>query len=693
MLGVAECSRVRSNIQSGKRSKSDGWTPSLVKAGEREGALTKLLLNTNPEHAFSLTRHVNSGARPERSGRRVMSGELPFHSSNALSRRFPGLPLAGALALASAFPAASNADDGPQWSEAQFLEALKNDDIQAVVFSGDSRSMLTLDNKRQRHFTAILPEQAVDFVSKLQEKGTDFTVETKKDGDDFGAMVGKGIINLLPIILVGGLIYYQAQQMGPQAGAGAQDMGKVSSKIQMDPQTGVTFEDVAGADGAKLELMEVVDFLKDPTKYSALGAKIPKGAIMEGPPGTGKTLLARAVAGEAGVPFVSASASEFVEQFAGVGASRVRDLFGQAKKNAPCIIFIDELDAIGRSRSAGGSGGNDEREQTLNQMLTEMDGFEGNTGVIVLAATNRADVLDAALVRPGRFDRRVPVDLPDVKGRLAILKVHCRGKPLAKEIDLNIVAKRTTGFSGASLANLMNEAAIVAARNGKPDISYNEIDYAIDRQTVGMQKTTGMTFPARQKLVAYHEAGHALMGLLEPDYDMVTKVTIIPRTSGAGGFTLFTPSEERLESGMYTKKYLCSQLAVALGGRCAEEIIYGKTEITTGASNDLQQVRNIARRMVAQWGFGENLGEAPVAWEQPDGNNLMAPKMSSQKTQMQIDEEVSKLVKVAYDKTMKTLTDNKEFLDAMTDRLIAEETIDYKQLEEMREQYGAKTIA
>merc|ERR1719298_241835 len=339
---------------------------------------------------------------------------------------------------------------------------------------------------------------------------------------------------------------------------GQMNVGKSRSQIQMEPNTGVTFVDVAGCDGAKLELEEVVDFLKTPSKYSALGAKIPRGAIMEGPPGTGKTLLARAVAGEAGVPFISASGPEFVEMFVGVGASRVRDLFEQAKKNAPCIVFIDEIDAIGGQRAGSqgggmGGGGNDEREQTLNQILTEMDGFDGNSGVIVLAATNRADIPDAALLRPGRFDRRVPVDLPDVKGRLEILKVYARGKPISAECDLAIVAKRTTGFSGASLANLMNEAAIVAARKSKKVIEYEDIDYAIDRQTVGMQKSTGMNFPNRQRLVAYHEAGHAVCGLLSPDYDMVTKVTIIPRTNGAGGFTLFTPPEERLESGLYSQ--------------------------------------------------------------------------------------------------------------------------------------------
>jgi cell division protease FtsH len=443
----------------------------------------------------------------------------------------------------------------------------------------------------------------------------------------------------------------------------------------------------------------VVDFLKEPAKYSALGAKIPKGAIMEGPPGTGKTLLARAVAGEAGVPFVSASGSEFVEMFVGVGASRVRDLFGQAKKNAPCIVFIDEIDAIGGARAGGGGGGpggggNDEREQTLNQILTEMDGFEGNSGVIVLAATNRADILDPALIRPGRFDRRVPVDLPDVKGRLEILKVHARGKPLGDDLDLSIVAKRTTGMSGASLANLMNEAAIVSARRDKTTIGYDEIDYAIDRQTVGLQKTTGTQFKSRQKLVAVHEAGHAVAGLLMPDYDMVTKVTIIPRTNGAGGFTLFTPSEERLESGMYSKRYLEAQLAVALGGRVAEEIYFGEDEVTTGASGDLQQVRNIARRMVAQWGFANDaMGDAPVAWETTDGNGLMAPRVASSSTEKEIDEQVQILVTNAYEVCMDMLTKNRALMDTLTDALIEKETIDYDELEKMRDAHFRSIVS
>merc|ERR1719183_1774686 len=478
--------------------------------------------------------------------------------------------------------------------------------------------------------------------------------------------------------------------MGGMGGGGPMGgpMGMLNSqsKIQMEPQTGVTFDDVAGCDDSKLELTEVVDFLKFPEKFSKVGAKTPRGVLLEGPPGTGKTLLARAVAGEAGVPFISTPASEFVEMFVGVGASRVRDLFEQAKKKAPAIVFIDEIDAIGRQRAGGGGGGmggggNDEREQTLNQILTEMDGFEGNSGVIVLAATNRADVLDNALLRPGRFDRRVPVDLPDNDGRYEILKVHCRGKPLADDCDLKMISKRTTGFSGASLANLMNEAAIVAARNGKSEISYEEIDYAIDRQTVGMVKQTGTSFPNRQRLVAYHEAGHAVMGLLTPDYDQVNKVTILPRSNGAGGFTLFTQTEERMSSGMYSQRYLKGQLAVALAGRVVEEIVYGEDEITTGASGDLQQVRNIARRMVTQWGFSKDK-LAPVAWE-TDGGNQIGPKAASPATEERIDEEVKALVADAYQHCKQVLIENRDLVEELVELLIEKETVDYKELAEM----------
>ena len=607
-----------------------------------------------------------------------------------------------AAALAAATISASPALAAEPWAYSTLLERVNGDEVTKVAFSEDGSKVVAFDDKGADHQVQLFPGADSELVTQLRKHQVQFAVVPKPEANAVVSALGAfgGLfINFLPLILLIGLNVLASRgggggPMGGMGGPGA--IGKSQAKVQMEPNTGVTFQDVAGCDGAKLELTEIVDFLKTPAKYSALGAKIPRGAIMEGPPGTGKTLLARAVAGEAGVPFISASGSEFVEMFVGVGASRVRDLFQQAKKNAPCIVFIDEIDAIGGQRAGGGGGGmgggNDEREQTLNQILTEMDGFDGNSGVIVLAATNRADILDSALLRPGRFDRRVPVDLPDVAGRLEILGVHARGKPLADELDLNIIAKRTTGFSGASLANLLNEAAIVAARTNKTDISYTEVDYAIDRVTVGLQKTTGTSFPKRQRLVAYHEAGHAAMGLLTNDYDMVTKVTLIPRTNGAGGFTLFTPSEERLESGMYSKRYLQAQLAVALGGRVAEEITFGADEVTTGASGDLQQVRQIARRMVTQWGFAfDKLGGGPVAWETPDGNGLMAPKAASAAMEYEIDEQVTKIVDAAYVNCKETLTKNKALLDTLATKLVEKETIDYDELQELRDAHLAGT--
>jgi len=625
-----------------------------------------------------------AGARPQL----VMSaGNQPVQSA------------ALAAALAATLSTASPAFAAEPWAYSTLLDKTAQDEVSKVVFAEDGKGAVAFDQEGKDHPVQLFPGGDSELVQELRKRNVAFAVAPRPTPGAVASVlgtVGGVLLNFAPLILLIGLNVL-ASRGGPGGPGGAggpmgqMGIGKSKATIQMEPNTGVTFIDVAGCDGSKQELTEIVDFLKTPAKYAALGAKIPRGAIMEGPPGTGKTLLARAVAGEAGVPFISASGSEFVEMFVGVGASRVRDLFEQAKKNAPCIVFIDEIDAIGGARAGTqgggmGGGGNDEREQTLNQILTEMDGFDGNSGVIVLAATNRADMLDAALTRPGRFDRRVPVDLPDVKGRLAILKVHAKGKPLADSCDLGIIAKRTTGFSGASLANLMNEAAIVAARNDKTEISYEEIDYAIDRQQVGLQKTTGTSFPARQRLVAYHEAGHAVAGLLTPDYDMVTKVTIIPRTNGAGGFTLFTPSDERLESGMYSKKYLMSQLAVALGGRVAEELVYGEDEVTTGASGDLQQVRNIARRMVAQWGFAnDEMGSAPVAWETPNGNGLMNEKSASAETETLIDAQVSRLVSEAYDNCYAMLSENRALMDNMVDKLIAEETIDYDELIRMRD--------
>ncbi len=453
----------------------------------------------------------------------------------------------------------------------------------------------------------------------------------------------------------------------------------------MEPSTQVTFSDVAGVEGAKLELTEVVDFLKSPDRFTAVGAKIPKGVLLVGPPGTGKTLLAKAVAGEAGVPFFSISGSEFVEMFVGVGASRVRDLFEQAKKNAPCIVFIDEIDAVGRQRGAGMGGGNDEREQTLNQLLTEMDGFEGNSGIIIVAATNRPDVLDSALMRPGRFDRQVTVDRPDYAGRLQILNVHAKDKTLSKDVDLDKVARRTPGFTGADLANLLNEAAILAARKDLDKVSNDEVGDAIERVMAGPEKKDRVISDKKKELVAYHEAGHALVGALMPDYDPVAKVSIIPRGQ-AGGLTFFTPSEERMESGLYSRSYLQNQMAVALGGRVAEEIVYGEEEVTTGASNDLQQVANVARQMITKFGMSDKIG--PVALGQSQGGMFLGRDMSSTRdfsedTAATIDVEVSELVDIAYKRATKVLSDNRTVLDEMAQMLIERETIDTEDIQDL----------
>ena len=453
----------------------------------------------------------------------------------------------------------------------------------------------------------------------------------------------------------------------------------------MEPSTQVTFSDVAGVEGAKLELTEVVDFLKSPDRFTAVGAKIPKGVLLVGPPGTGKTLLAKAVAGEAGVPFFSISGSEFVEMFVGVGASRVRDLFEQAKKNAPCIVFIDEIDAVGRQRGAGMGGGNDEREQTLNQLLTEMDGFEGNSGIIIVAATNRPDVLDSALMRPGRFDRQVTVDRPDYAGRLQILNVHAKDKTLSKDVDLDKVARRTPGFTGADLANLLNEAAILAARKDLDTVSNDEVSDAIERVMAGPEKKDRVISDKKKELVAYHEAGHALVGALMPDYDPVAKVSIIPRGQ-AGGLTFFTPSEERLESGLYSRSYLQNQMAVALGGRVAEEIVYGEEEVTTGASNDLQQVANVARQMITKFGMSDKIG--PVALGQSQGGMFLGRDMTatrdfSEDTAATIDIEVAELVDIAYKRATKVLTDNRSVLDEMAVMLIEQETIDTEDIQDL----------
>jgi cell division protease FtsH len=529
-----------------------------------------------------------------------------------------------------------------------------------------------------QQFEVNLPDPLpVSFENTLVANDVVITVIPEQEENPIRSLLGT---LLVPILLLVGLFFLvRRAQSGP--GNQALNFGKSRARVQMEPKTQITFTDVAGIEQAKLELAEVVDFLKNPERFTALGAKIPRGVLLVGPPGTGKTLLARAVAGEAGVPFFSISGSEFVEMFVGVGASRVRDLFEQAKQNAPCIVFIDEIDAVGRQRGAGLGGGNDEREQTLNQLLTEMDGFEGNSGIILIAATNRPDVLDAALLRPGRFDRQVTVDRPDFSGRLDILKVHSRGKTLSPDIDLEKIARRTPGFTGADLANLLNEAAILAARRNLTEISMDEINDAVDRVLVGPEKKDRLMSEKRKLLVAYHEAGHALVGALMPNYDPIQKVTIIPRGQ-AGGLTWFMPTDD--DMGLTTRSHLKNMMAVALGGRLAEEVVYGETEITTGASSDLQQVARIARSMVTRFGMSDRLGNVALGRQSGAlflGRDIATERDFSEETAAIIDEEVRILVEQAYAKAKKVLIENRPVLDLIAHRLVETETIDGDELQ------------
>ncbi|MFM7406758.1 MAG: ATP-dependent zinc metalloprotease FtsH3 [Cuspidothrix sp.] len=566
------------------------------------------------------------------------------------------------------------------WRYSQFIQEVEKGKVDKVSLSADrSTALVTPNDGSSKKIVTLVNDP--DLINTLTARGVDISVLPQADeGFWFKALSSL----FFPVLLLVGLFFLlRRAQSGP--GSQAMNFGKSKARVQMEPQTQVTFGDVAGIDQAKLELNEVVDFLKNADRFTAIGAKIPKGVLLVGPPGTGKTLLARAVAGEAGVPFFSISGSEFVEMFVGVGASRVRDLFEQAKTNAPCIVFIDEIDAVGRQRGAGLGGGNDEREQTLNQLLTEMDGFEGNTGIIIIAATNRPDVLDAALLRPGRFDRQVVVDRPDYAGRSEILRVHARGKTLSKDVDLDKIARRTPGFTGADLSNLLNEAAILAARRNLTEISMDEINDAIDRVLAGPEKKDRVMSEKRKTLVAYHEAGHALVGALMPDYDPVQKISIIPRGQ-AGGLTWFTPSEDRMDTGLYSRAYLENQMAVALGGRLAEEIIFGEEEVTTGASNDLQQVARVAKQMITRFGMSDRLG--PVALGRQQGNmflgrDIMSERDFSEETAAAIDEEVRKLVDTAYIRAKEVLLNNRKVLDEIAQMLIEKETVDAEELQEI----------
>merc|ERR1719273_798638 len=582
-----------------------------------------------------------------------------------------------------------------------FLKLVNADRIEKVTFSADGTKLLGVDADGVRVKIESLPNDP-DLLASLTSHKVDVTVLPVNEAASGLGELAQSLI--FPAILFAGLFFLSRRGGGMGGGMGGpgnpMGFGKSKAEIQMIPDAGVTFDDVAGCDGAKNELAEVVDFFKQPEAYTANGCRIPRGVILDGPPGTGKTLLAKAVAGEAGVPFISISGSEFVEMFVGVGASRVRDIFGQAKKNAPCIIFIDEIDAVGRQRGAGFAGGNDEREQTINQILVEMDGFDGNPGIITIAATNRVDVLDQALLRPGRFDRKITVDLPDYKGRARILGVHARGKPLEPDVDLDAIARRTPGFSGAQLENLMNEGAISAARLNKSTIGWEEIDGAVDRIMVGLEKKGGTAaLVAKQnELVAYHEAGHAVAGALMPDYDQVQKVTIIPRSNGAGGLTFFAPSDSRLESGMYSRQYLEAQLVVALGGRLAEEIVFGEDRVTTGASNDIQQVARIAKNMIKQWGMSEKVGA--IALEAPSsGGPFMGREMGQRRTQWggkimgNVELEVERLVNNAYLICKQILTENRPLLDHLAKTLVEQEVVSAEEFQMMLVEYKVQALS
>lgn len=568
----------------------------------------------------------------------------------------------------------------------RFLEYLDKGRVSSVDLYEGGRTAIVEAIDPELHqvqrLRVDLPGTSPELVTKLRESGVNFDSHPVRNEGAIWGILGNLVF---PVLLIASLFFLFRRSSNMPGGPGqAMNFGKSKARFMMEAKTGIMFDDVAGIDEAKEELQEVVTFLKQPEKFTAVGARIPKGVLLVGPPGTGKTLLAKAIAGEAGVPFFSISGSEFVEMFVGVGASRVRDLFKKAKENAPCLIFIDEIDAVGRQRGAGIGGGNDEREQTLNQLLTEMDGFEGNTGIIVIAATNRADVLDSALMRPGRFDRQVMVDPPDFKGRVGVLEVHARNKKIAPEISIEAIARRTPGFSGADLANLLNEAAILTARRRKPEITMAEIDDAVDRVIAGMEGTP-LVDSKSKRLIAYHEVGHAIVGTLLKDHDPVQKVTLIPRGQ-AQGLTWFTPNEEQ---GLITKAQLMARIAGAMGGRAAEEEIFGDDEVTTGAGGDLQQVTGMARQMVTRFGMSE-LGPLSLEGQGGEvflGGGLMNRAEYSEESAARIDGQIKMIAEHGHKMARQIIRDNREVIDRLVDLLIEKETIDGEEFRQIVAEY------
>lgn len=570
--------------------------------------------------------------------------------------------------------------DARSYAYSEFVSDVNRGDIREVNIN-EAQKTITATKRSGEKIRTVMPNQDPDLLNDLLLQGNvrvDFTEPEKR------SLLGSIFISWFPMLLLIGVWVFFMRQMQGGGGKGAMSFGKSKARLMSEDQIKTTLADVAGCEEAKEEVAELVDFLRDPAKYQRLGGQIPKGVLMVGPPGTGKTLLARAVAGEAKVPFFTISGSDFVEMFVGVGASRVRDMFAQAKKAAPCIIFIDEIDAVGRQRGAGLGGGHDEREQTLNQMLVEMDGFDGNEGVIVIAATNRPDVLDPALLRPGRFDRQVTVGLPDVRGREQILKVHMRKVPLADDVEAAVIARGTPGFSGADLANLVNEAALFAAREGQRVVSMAELEMAKDKILMGAERKSMVMSEAEKEMTAYHEAGHAIVGRIVPDHDPVYKVSIIPR-GRALGVTMYLPEQDRVS---HSKRHLESMLSSLYGGRIAEQLIYGDDSVTTGASNDIERATDIARKMVTQWGLSEKMG--PLLYAEDDdqvflGRSVAQNKQMSDDTMRLIDAEIRDLIDRNYSRAKTILEENTDILHAMKDALMKYETLDAAQIDDLME--------
>ena len=567
------------------------------------------------------------------------------------------------------------------WRYDQFLDSVNQGQVQEVTIQAkDTTNLIAGTTKNGTKFKVTGLKNDADLTTLLLEKKVKFTTE-EPPPPGLWTNILTGVLPILVFVL---LFFFMMQQT-QGGGNRVMSFGKSRAKLHTDERKKVTFADVAGADEVKEELVELVEFLKSPKKFTELGARIPRGVLLFGAPGTGKTLLAKAVAGEAGVPFFSISGSDFVEMFVGVGASRVRDLFDQAKKNAPCIVFIDEIDAVGRQRGAGLGGGHDEREQTLNQLLVEMDGFSPNEGIIVIAATNRPDILDPALLRPGRFDREVTVDIPDITGRKEILKVHVKGKPLSEDVDLDILARRTPGFTGADLANLVNEAALLAARYGKKDIGMRELESSIERVIAGPEKKSKVISEKEKKLVSYHEAGHAVVGYLLPNTDPVHKVSIIPR-GRAGGYTLLLPKEDRY---YMTKSMLLDQVTMLLAGRVAEDLVLG--EISTGAQNDLERSTEIVRRMIMEYGMSENLGPLTLGRKQETiflGRDLARDRNYGEEVAAAIDKEVHRIVEINYSRAKEIMKKHINALHLTANTLMEKETLEAEEFAALMRQAG-----